>query len=118
MRIQELRARLQNAGLDPRYADVIESNAQRCVRFKLIPSDEREIAVGQTKFGGSPDLPPDIPWPEQRGRQLSFFIQLGLQDFNQYPICSVLPPKGRLYFFGETDLWSDGYDRSDQGNWR
>ena len=118
MKIKDLRAHIRAAGLDPKFADVIESQAQRPVRFKLIPSDEHEIAVGETKLGGAPDLPPDIPWPEQRDCPLVFVGQFKAHDFNQFSFCKDLPSEGFLYVFIGSELWAEGYDPSDRGNWR
>jgi len=118
MKIKDLRAHFQAAGLDPKYADDIELRVPRCVRFKLISSVEREIAVGQTKFGGSPDLPPSIPWPQKRNRPMAFAGQFNGRDFNQFSFCDDLPSEGLLYFFVGSDLWSEHYDPSDRQNCR
>ncbi len=57
MDIAQLRIRLLVAGLDTRYGDAIESQAQPCRRFDTIPTNESELQLGCSKLGGSPDLP-------------------------------------------------------------
>jgi uncharacterized protein YwqG len=117
MKVITMKKHLCKAGY-AEYADLIESQAQRCVRFSLIPRDDREIAVEQTKLGGSPVLPVRTPWPLRGDRPLTFLAQINLRDLNPYPICRTLPSEGILYFFLDMDSWSEEYDPSDRENWR
>jgi hypothetical protein len=54
---------------------------------------------GNSRFGGVPDLPPNLEWPtSKRGGQLIFLAQINLKDLppgNNHP----LPARGILYFF-------------------
>jgi len=118
MTINELRARLREAVFDSKYADCIESQAQRCVRFQAIPTNEEDLPLGCSKLGGSPDLPVGVSWPSHGNRLLDFRIQIDLQDLNQYRFCKVLPSEGHLYIFLYMDLRAEGYDPSDRENWR
>lgn len=118
MNIKEMRARLEDAGFDPRYADATEALAQPCLRFDTIPTDESELALGCSKLGGFPDLPVGVPWPFHGDRPLVFLGQFNAHDFSQFSFCKDLPPEGILYFFLDMDLWAEGYDPSDRGNWR
>jgi uncharacterized protein YwqG len=117
MKVITMKKHLCKAGYTE-YADLIESQAQRCVRFSLIPTYDSEMAVGQTKLGGSPDLPVRTPWPLRGDRPLTFLAQINLRDLNPYSICRTLPSEGILYFFLDMDSWSEEYDPSDRGNWR
>lgn len=55
---------------------------------------------GNTRFGGAPDLPPDIEFPRAAdGTHWRFYAQLRLADVA--PLQPWLPREGMLYFFGE-----------------
>jgi uncharacterized protein YwqG len=118
MTITELRARLQEAGLLERYAEVTESQAPRCVRFRLVAADENEMAPGDTRLGGSPDLSVGSEWPTYRGRPLDFIMQVNLQDLSHYRCCNRLPPEGYVYFFYDAENQPDGQHPSHRGRWR
>jgi Domain of unknown function (DUF1963) len=57
------------------------------------------LPLGGSRFGGVPDLPPDLPWPEFRERKLPFLAQIDLSVMPK----SVLPPDGWLFAFGLCD---------------
>lgn len=118
MKIKDLRAHIQAAGIDPKYADVIESQAQRCVRFDAIPTDENELPLGCSKLGGSPDLPIGVTWPLHGDRRLPFVGQFNAHDFNRFSFCEDLPSDGILYFFLNMDSWVEEHDSSGRGNCR
>jgi uncharacterized protein YwqG len=117
MRIDEMREHCEKNGY-AEYADIIESQAQRCIRFNLIPTEESEIGVGETKMGGSPDLPDGISWPSHGNRLLDFLVQIDLADLKPYSLCRALPSEGHLYFFLNEFEWQEGFDPTDSGNWR
>jgi hypothetical protein len=54
------------------------------------------LPMGASRFGGVPDLPPDLAWPVFRGRKLPFLAQIDLSALPK----SVLPPDGWLFAFG------------------
>lgn len=118
MTIKELRARLQDAAFPASYADAIEALAQPCLRLDAIPADESELAMGCSKIGGSPDLPPGIPWPMHGDLPLTFGVQIDAQDINPYQCSRVLPSQGHFFFFLDLSEHPEGYDPADQGNWR
>ena len=71
------------------------------------------IPVGKSKYGGYPDLPPEIPYPtmsgytEKRGKQkkryeacaMQLVLQIHLADLAAYDTENLLPHTGMLYFF-------------------
>jgi hypothetical protein len=57
------------------------------------------VPVGASRFGGVPDLPPDLPWPVFKGRKLPFLAQIDLSALPK----NVLPAEGWLYVFGLCD---------------
>ncbi|MFZ6183501.1 DUF1963 domain-containing protein [Nannocystis pusilla] len=54
---------------------------------------------GQTRLGGAPDLPRDLPWPEVDGVLLTFVAQFDLAELAGRPAARELPAHGLLSFF-------------------
>lgn len=64
--------------------------------------DERRMAalpLGESRFGGVPDLPPEIAWPVFQGKKLPLLAQIDLSALPK----SALPSDGWLYAFGLCD---------------
>jgi hypothetical protein len=64
--------------------------------------DERRMAalpLGESRFGGVPDLPPAIAWPVFQGKKLPLLAQIDLSALPK----SALPSDGWLYAFGLCD---------------
>ncbi len=61
-----------------------------------------ELPIGASRFGGLPDLPSDVTWPEQHGKKLLFLAQIDLASVTS-SATSVLPPDGWLYVFSLLD---------------
>lgn len=67
--------------------------------IQALPEPANEIAVGQSKIGGQPDLPPTIEWfKEDNGKRLSFVAQINLTEVAAYDKSNQLPSQGILYF--------------------
>jgi len=64
-------------------------------------------AVGESRLGGSPDLPPGMKWPRCKGRPLSFLAQLRLADIARVAP-HTLPSRGTLVFFADLNPNSQG----------
>ncbi len=76
--------------------------ATACVRLDLGPA-EMVHEVGQSRYGGLPDLPADAGWPlSAEGEGLVFLQQINLATIPPYP-GSLLPPDGLLSLFLESD---------------
>ena len=86
------------------YKDEIFKLSSSTIIFKSSKRDKYEN-IGNTRFGGFPDLPEDIDWPisngkndkDEKGQFLNFICQINLQyiaHLNNY-----LPKFGLLYFF-------------------
>ncbi len=81
---------------------------------KLIRGDKGHERIGHSRFGGSPDLPEQLEWPQSKnGEKMTLIAQLNLaqlqaeiQDEEYQGVhSSLLPKQGMLYFFlgeGET----------------
>lgn len=74
-------------------------------------------AGGFSKLGGLPEMPPELPWPEWKGKPLAFLAQLDLGEIHQ-AMPSWLPESGCLYFFYVQDQSAWGFDPEDIGAWR
>jgi uncharacterized protein YwqG len=86
--------------------------AKPCIRIHR-PLPPPRTPKGRSKFGGLPNLPPDIEWPYgrehfgfKRGRiPLHFMAQI---DCSELPRChAALPASGMLFFFANIDDAAD-----------
>ena len=72
----------------------------------LAPGKGKAPALGTSRFGGWPDLPPDVAWPEWQGRPMAFLGQVNLEEARAAQPALRLPGRGLLAFFlgcqGET----------------
>lgn len=73
-----------------------------------------ELASGQSRFGGSPDVPADFPWPTTGGRPLAFLAQIHLTDVQ----AAALPADGWLLFFYDVEMQPWGFDPNEAGSWK
>lgn len=64
-----------------------------------MPINPRGIKVGQSKFGGKPDLPLDTEWPKYDKEPMVFLGQLNINDFKKLDVENILPSSGIIYFF-------------------
>ena len=103
--LRHLRERIAARGLDP-IADRVEAAAQGAIT--LVTAEPEDYArVGNTRIGGVPDLPPDLPWPTVGGRFLVFLAQINLAELPPVE-GNPLPPHGMLSFFlGEEEEITD-----------
>lgn len=81
------------------YEAVLARHALAALRFDLDAPDDG-CTLGRTRFGGAPDLPPDIAHPATDGRCWLFCAQLDLEALA--PLQPWLPRTGHLYFFLES----------------
>ncbi len=60
---------------------------------------EEKCELGDSKFFGAPDLPPDFDWPvDSEEFDMEFICQINCEDVSK--LNSALPKSGMLYFFG------------------
>jgi hypothetical protein len=82
-----------------------------------IRSEPGSPSMGQSKFGGWPDLPPQTPWPSHSGGPHQFIAQFNLSEIPSADD-SVLSTRGLLSLFAATRpiehiFWRDpGYVRA------
>jgi uncharacterized protein (TIGR02996 family) len=78
---------------------------------------EASLPVGTSKFGGRPDLPVGVEWPEYEGVALTFLGQYNLADLQVSPVARELPASGVLSLFCLRDEERDPGDFT-KGTWR
>src|SRR5579862_2573435 len=96
-----------------------------------------ELALGESRFGGCPDLPQGFQWPrgsgstvewdakQQRGIRTSseevllhFIAQIRLDDLPTFGDRKLLPANGSLCFFYDLEHQPWGYDPADGMGWK
>ena len=112
----ELRQRIREAGLG-RVADALLSRTAPAIWLATQETEEAVIGLGETRMGGRPDLPDGVDWPSREGRPLSFLGQLNLADVFGMVAADVLPTRGFLYFFYDSEQQVWGFDPEDAGSW-
>jgi uncharacterized protein YwqG len=90
-------AAIERFGLS-QHRDLIASISSLAYRAELIKSAPD---IGASKFGGTPDLPKGIPWPESDDRLFVFVAQINLSELPA--LCRQFPRDGLLSFFIGTD---------------
>lgn len=101
-----------------RVAKDLPALAQPSIRLTTTAADDSALAVGATKIGGLPDLPPDVSWPALNGAPMSFLAQVRLADAQPFDAEHALPPSGMLWFFYDATQQTYGASPSDKGGWR
>jgi uncharacterized protein YwqG len=81
--------------------DTILSHAVECAAL-VLGDAENYSTIGNSRYGGVPDLPPILHWPKTDDGYLAFLMQVNITEL---PMVSnnPLPAKGILYFFIEED---------------
>lgn len=111
-----LRELLSARGLT-RVQTEIERVALPSIRLKAHAAEEAHLALGATRFGGSPDLPAEHAWPEHNGAPLPLVAQINLSEVVPYDTMHLLPVEGILSFFFDIDAFFDSWPRQ-QTVWR
>ena len=75
----------------------------------------RVDAPSRSYFGGSPQLPPGVAWPEREGAPLGFLARLSLAELQRTSPVSWLPGSGALLFFYDMEEQPWGFDPKDRG---
>jgi uncharacterized protein YwqG len=113
----QARKALASSGLN-RVADELASLAQPSIRLTTTPTDAVKLAVGASKFGGTPDMPIGTAWPILNGVAMSFVAQVRLEDARLFDANHQLPPSGLLTFFYDAQQLTYGADPKDRGGWQ
>jgi len=102
----------------PRLSAAIERSVKESLVLRASPMPDDRIAIGESRLGGMPDLPPDAEWPAWNGQHLAFIAQINLSGLPSLEFLEVLPSHGVLSFFcsAQNETWGSG--PNDRGNWR
>ncbi len=74
-------------------------------------------APSRSHFGGSPNLPPGLDWPERNGTRLEFLARLSLPEIGVAHPIDWLPGDGALLFFYDLAEQPWGFDPKHRGGW-
>jgi uncharacterized protein YwqG/predicted DNA-binding protein (MmcQ/YjbR family) len=78
----------------------IQQAVGSAVLLKTYQAEESQLALGQSKIGGLPDLPTGWAWPHHHsGKSLAFLAQVNLAEVQACIYLEELPASGILYFF-------------------
>lgn len=70
----------------------------------------------RSHFGGVPNLPVGVDWPERKGTRLGFLARLSLSEMRRAHPIDWLPHDGALLFFYDLDQQPWGFDPMDRGS--
>ncbi|RYX81970.1 DUF1963 domain-containing protein [bacterium] len=93
--LEELRSRLKDLGLDKHEAQLL-THAR--LAFNLLLDGKSTGELGESRWGGAPDVPADFQWPHDHKYPLTFLAQINLADLiadDENPF----PATGLLQFF-------------------
>jgi len=85
------------------------------------PAKDKDFPPGATKFGGRPDLPPDVEWPADSDHEADkpiagiFCAQVRLSDLRGTLAGLKLPTEGLMSFFADAQRVPVRYFRSEAG---
>lgn len=108
---------IQRWGL-PHWYESYSRLAKPSIRITSHLTNEDDLPLGVSKFGGIPDLPQSYVWPRNQGTPLTFVAQFCLSDITTQAVDCVLPDDGTLYFFYDIIETPGGYEPADRGSWR
>lgn len=105
---KKLRALIREANVSA-VEDLIIQNAMECATLSTTEPDDYS-QTGNSRYGGLPDLPVSLSWPQSRFGYLAFLMQINLADVPPFA-GKRLPDSGLLYFFADDQdavvLYSD-----------
>jgi len=100
-----VREMIRASDIPAEVADALQDSLCYSIRLHTALASDDEMALGATKIGGQPDLPPDTQWPEWRGTPLNFLAQIRLADITTYALDNELSHEGMLSFFFDYTNW-------------
>jgi uncharacterized protein YwqG len=80
-------------------------------RMAAFEAAMEQLAIGASRFGGVPDLPPGVAWPERDGVPMELIAQIRLADVAAAGGDARLPARGSLLFFYNSQWSSSDMER-------
>src|SRR5262245_43438750 len=106
------RAALEAEGL-AQYAPALRELVRPAVSLRTRSVRAADLAIGQSRVGGVPDLPARFAWPSYQGKHLAFVAQIDLREVARAMPDGPLPQEGQLWFFYAWDQTHWGFDPKD-----
>lgn len=99
---QAVMALIEKHRLSPARDHILE-RCSECIRITSAGTDDYS-QIGNSRFGGAPDLPPEIEWPRHERfdgefRYGNFLCQINLTELPKVELTHLLPKAGMLYLF-------------------
>lgn len=107
--MQDLAGLLREAGIEG--AEALAAIAVPSWRISVTRTSLAELELGQSRFGGCPDVPLDFQWPMFGGEPLTFLAQFDLSQVSD----PSLPRNGWLLIFYDVAGQPWGLDAQDAG---
>jgi uncharacterized protein YwqG len=106
---EDIYSLIENSGL-PRIAEDLKGLVRDAIilQTQSIESEDT-LAPGISKIGGLPDLPPDLDWPEWKGKPLPLIAQINLSEIANYDYEKVLPSTGVMCCFFDERAFEVGF---------
>ncbi len=92
-------------------AERLMSWVQPSVRLQAYLREEDNMPRGASRFGGCPDLPPQVAWPCRDDRPLAFLAQIDLAEAARTYALPELPHEGWIAVFYDPQS-GDEWDRA------
>lgn len=111
--LKNIQTVFESAGLTELFQE-IQHYAKNSITIH-VDNDAENQKLGTSRFGGDPDLPPEIAWfsnPES-GAPLSFVTQLNFAELTALDTDKKLPSTGIMYFFYDLEAFLWGFDEKD-----
>jgi uncharacterized protein (TIGR02996 family) len=107
-------SKLRGTLLEPK-TDRFLALAKPALSVRATRAADKTLPVGDSKFGGRPDLPPGAKWPRYEGLPLAFVAQFDLGELHTSLVVHELPASGLLSVFC---MSPDDGDFDETGSWR
>lgn len=112
----EIRKIVEESPLAAR-ADEVMALAQPAVKMNTYLVEDGDLPLGASRMGVAPDLPPGVPWPENKGRPVEFLAQIDFAAVAGACALPGFPDSGWVALFRDLKAAYEG-DYEDDGQWR
>lgn len=100
---------IDQSGLPSEICSLLKNKLRYTIQLNTKRLEDDAIPIGNTKFGGAPDLPEHIEWPKYSDEYMPFICQLNLQEITNWDYEGKLPDHGWIYVFDTQEPNDHGY---------